>query len=213
MAETETMTPGRAAAMWWAERIGAPVHKATTMTADDPDRAHGEFVFMAMQIVAGRHPLSDGQGDTFVAALAPVIDQMLTRVDWVSLGVDYGPDLELANAAKVAGIHPSRFPFKTHMSVTPMYVTAALGYGAQARLIWQHDDWIRPSCGSLRYEERGRGDYLWLEEVCGMPRFHDAEHGDWKPDTASCATCGKTQAVHWNSNDHSHTFSRGEVAA
>lgn len=212
--KTETVTPGRAAAMWWAEQLGAPIHKATTMTADDPDREFGEFGFMAMQAIVAKHPMTDGQGDRFVEALAPVIDGMLSRTDWVSLGVDYGPDLELANAAKAAGINLARFPWKTHMSVTPMYVVASLGYRAPDRIIWQHADWDRPTCGSMRYEERG-DDYHWLDEVCGKPRFHeDDEHGDWQPDTSFCTLCGKTQGAHWNDRtDRSHIFKRpGETS-
>lgn len=210
MAETETMTPGRAAAMWWAEQIGAPIHKASTMDASDPDREYGEFVFMAMQVVSARHPVTDGQGEAFVEALAPVIDGALEQTNWLSLGVDYGPDLMLANAAEQVGVDLSRFPFKTHMSITPMYVTAALGYRSPHRLIWQHPDWDRPSCDSMRYEERGASQpLLWFEEVCGLPRFHeDPEHGDWKPDTVFCAACGKTQAVHWNSGEREHYFKR-----
>lgn len=205
MSET-TLTPGRAAAEWWAEQLGAPVHKATTMTADDPDRAYGEFAFMAMQVISARHPMSSEQGEVFVGKLAPVIDGILARTEWMSLGVDYGPDLELARAAEAAGIDLSRFPWKTHMSVTPMYVTASLGYHGATRLIWQHADWERPACGSMRYEQRG-DSLLWFEEVCGKPKFHeDADHGDWTPDTTLCTSCGKTQAAHWNEPVRTHTF-------
>lgn len=211
MAETETMTPGRAAAMWWAEQIGAPIHMATTGRADDPDREYGDFVFMAMQTISARHPVTTDQGAAFVAALAPVIDD--TMGDWLSLDVDYGPCLMLANAAKSTGIDLSRFPIKTHMSMTPMYVIAALGYGSPNRLIWRHPEWDRPACNSMRYEERPGQHMLWFEEVCGLPRFHeDREHGDWKPDTAFCTSCGRTQAAHWNDDDRSHTFKRPGAA-
>jgi hypothetical protein len=182
-----------AAAQWWAKQIGAPVHKIMTDDATGRDRDLGDFAAMSMAIISGRHPVRDGQGEQFVAALAPVIADRLSRLNRVVLGVDYGPDRELAEAASTAGIHYSRFPFKTHMSITADYVTAALGYGAPSALIWQSPDWVRPQCGTHDYD----GDYYALDPMCTKPKFHDGGHGDWAPDPQRCETCGGTYVYHY----------------
>jgi hypothetical protein len=206
MSETETMTAARAAAQWWAKQIGVPVHKVVGDDPADPDRAVGDFIFVAMQIVAARHPVSESQGERFAAALEERIDGMLAGGGtWISIGVDYGPDRQLAEAADAAGVDCSRFPFKTHMAITPNYVTASLGYGAQARLIWQSPTWERPECRSIRHDPTTD---RFLIELCGRPRFHDGDHGDYIPDPERCEACSLSQAEHWNDHSIKHTFKR-----
>lgn len=205
--EAKELSAARAAAEWWAEQIGSPVHKVVSDDPDDPDRATGDFTFLAMQIIASRDPVSEEQGARFADALEKSIDVMLARGDYINLSVDYGPCMTLARAADEAGVAYSRFPFKTHMSCSADYVTAALGYRAPNRLIWQAPDWDRPPCGSMAYDESSN---TFAERLCGLPRFHEGEHGDWQLDVARCARpdCGKSQAEHWNTDEIRHIFER-----
>lgn len=193
-----------AAAEWWAQQIGAPVFKVVQDGATGQDREFGETASFLAGLLASQHPVHEGQGERFVAALAATITDSLVRTSWVSLGVDYGPDMELAAAAKVAGIHTGRFPFKTHMGITRDYVTAALGYGAPSRLVWQSPDWVRPACGSHDWDDKTGVK----QEICTLPRFHDGDHGDWQPDPERCETCGGTYVDHYGNDtprmDHSY---------
>ncbi len=157
----------RALAEWWAEQLGAPVHKVVGDTATGEDRFRGDFAFLVMQGEVAKHPMGDGAGERFVEALTPVVSQMLDRGDWISLGVDYGPDLALADAAEKAGIHLSRFPWKTNSWATPNYVSASLGYRGPDRLVWKAPGWDIPPCGSMGYDE---ATHLFSAELCGLPR-------------------------------------------
>jgi hypothetical protein len=197
--DTAAKTAARAAAEWWATQVGAPVFRNTGETDSPEDRRNGDLVGMMQTLLASRHPVTDEAGTKFADELERRIDSMLARIDWVSLSVDYGPDFELAEPAQAAGISLSRFPWKTHMSVTKDYVTAALGYQAPARLVRQHPDWERPPCGSVRYTVEG---YAHPDNTtCSLPKYHDGEHGEWKPNPARCEKCGGTYVDHFGSAD------------
>jgi hypothetical protein len=59
---------------------------------------------------------------------------------WItSLGVDYGPDAVLSEAAKAAGLK-MEFPWKTRMSFSTDNVNFREGYGADARRRLAHDN-------------------------------------------------------------------------
>ena len=189
-------TAARAAALWSAKQVGAPTFRNTNETDSPEDRRNGDFAGVMASMIAERSPVSSEQGTKFADEVERRIDAILGRTNWVSLGVDYGPDLELFEAAKAAGVNASRFPWKTHMSITKDYVTAALGYGAPSTLIWQAPDWVRPACGSQRYE-RVAGEYKPRDEVCGLPRFHDGDHGNYQPDTRKCEGCDLTYTSHY----------------
>ena len=191
-----TATAGRAAAEWWAEQIDCPTFKLVP-DGDHPDRAHGDFATSMLDVIASRHPVKDGQGERFVAALAPWIDEQLAKDErgGVTLATDYGPDLELANAATAAGIHLSRFPVKTVMWAKRDHVTAALGYHGRTRLIWSAPDWIRPPCGQHHYDRDM--DLAETNEVCAKPRYHEDDCGDWQPDPDRCVDCGGTYVDHY----------------
>ncbi len=201
---TAPITAELAAAEWWAERLGAPVFRSVDDRSGS-DRIIGEISGMFMQVKASGSPMPAGSGEKFVAALAPKISEMLGQLSWVSLGVDYGPDLALAEAAEAAGISLSRFPWKTHMSVTRNYVTASLGYRAPDRLIWTSPGWERPACGTQRYDEAD--GWQPRDEVCSLVRFHDGDHGQWVADVKRCVDCGGTYTDHFGPNRVAGTHS------
>lgn len=202
-----------AAAAWWAQQVGAPVYRIVDERSSPKERRDADFASMAMTMLAENHPISDAQGEKFVAALVPVINKLLGRLDWVSFGVDYGPDLELANAAEAAGISFSRFPWKTHMSITRNYVTAALGYGARHKLIWESPDWKRPPCGSHHYDDEGYVNPA--NEVCTQLKFHDGDCGEWATDPSRCQDCGGSYVDHYGRNHErlAHTWTPAAVSA
>lgn len=196
MEQTTEQTAGRAAAEWWAEQLGAPLFKAVRGDEPRDEREPSELAGMMASIVASRNPVQDGQGEAFVAALSLVIDERLATNGWgLSLGVDYGPALELAEAARAAGIHTGRFPWKTNMWIKRDHVTAALGYGARARLIWSAPDWERPPCGQHHYDDEAY--VLEANEVCAKPIYHEDDCGDWQPDPARCVECDGTYVDHF----------------
>lgn len=73
----------------------------------------------------------------FKETLGAHIRSLLERkVSWITLDVDYGPDMNLSNALRVAGIKSSPFPMKTIMWVKPNEVSVAQGYRAESRVLW-----------------------------------------------------------------------------
>jgi len=207
---TQIEAAARAAAEWWAEQIGAPVFRA--IRGDEPDRQSQDFGAMTMMlgtILADRHPIREGQGEKFVTILAAAIAEGLDRNDYgLNLGVDYGPDRMLAEAAEAVGIHTGRFPYKTHMWIKCDHVTAALGYGAKSRLIWSAPDWERPTCGQHEYD----ANFNALDGVCVKPRYHEEDCGDYVPDPARCTVCAGTYRDHYGSREVrlNHSWNPGD---
>lgn len=186
-------TVARAAAEWWAERVGAPTHRM--VRAEERD-FRSDFAELTMLTVAHRNPVPDGAGSAFADALEKVYDELLVKWDGrVSLGVDYGPDMVLAEVAQAHGIHPSRFPIKTNLWAYPDHVTASLGYHGQIRLVWAAPGWVRPTCKSITYDER---THKFGDDLCSLPLYHDGDHGDWRPDPRRCEGCGLTEGGHFN---------------
>jgi hypothetical protein len=207
MSQTSTKDPiaeapsaARAAALWWAKQVGAPIFRNVGDTDSPEDQAMGDMAGIMMSVISSGHPVTEDQGTKFADEVERRIADMLKAGRYISLGVDYGPDLELFEAAQAAGIHASRFPWKTHMSVKWEYVTAALGYGAQPVLIWTAPGWIRPACDVQRYDEVD-GKYVCRDEVCTRSRFHEGDHGDYQPDPKRCRECGGTYSAHYGNPD------------
>lgn len=198
----EAPTAARAAALWWAEQIGAPIFRNTSERDSLQDQRNGDFAGMMQSLLAATHPVDEAQGSKFADLLEQHIAAQLEGRNWgVTLGVDYGPDLPLAQVAEAAGINPSRFPWKTHVSVHTDYVIASLGYGSRPRLIWSAPGWQRPACGSQRYEKT-RDAYECYDEVCPKPRYHEDDCGDWVPDAARCTECGGSHTAHFGRGVH-----------
>lgn len=174
---TETMTPGRALAQWWAEQLGA-----------QPFASAGDGMLDMMLTVARPRggALTEEQVSKFVGFLMGWIDEHLEKSPdfGVMLSTDYSPEGALIEAAEHAGIPLSRFPIKTHTSAYPDFVVTALGYGASPELTWSREGWERPVCNSQHYVTDPKAEYggRFLPERCGMPRFHGREpHGSWVP--------------------------------
>ena len=193
MSAIQPCTAAEAAAAWWAEQVGAPVYRMVDDQSPREDHETAGMVGALQTLISDRYPVSREAGEKFTRLLAKRIDKTLKRCDWVSLGVDYGPELDLAEPAEAAGIHRSRFPWKTHMHIRRDYVTASLGYRARDVLVWQSPEWNRPGCGNHRYTE----DYQATDDLCTKPRFHHEDCGDWRQDTDRCEGCGLTYAGHY----------------
>lgn len=192
----QASTAAEAAATWWAQQIGAPTFDAIGNTGSPKERQQMGMAGMLAGLLADQHPVTAGQAQRFVGLLAERISKALPR-GYVSLAVDYGPCLELAEPANAAGIDASRFPWKTHMAVYPDHVVASLGYGASSELVWHAPDWTRPACAMQRYVDTPDGDYQALDELCGRPRYHPGGHGDWQPDARRCKGCGLSYSQHY----------------
>src|SRR5687768_15110748 len=117
MTTPDLKTPAAVAAAWWAEAIGAPKF-------DNGDTSEtGGIAMMLAYMVAGTGPDADTTSK-FAAYLAEDIERQLhagigTLWARVTIGVDYGPDRILSDAAEKAGVRGGRFPWKTMMWVTP----------------------------------------------------------------------------------------------
>lgn len=217
MNDTTAQTAPRAAAEWWARQIADPTFRHTTAEEDRASSAD-EFLGAVMvrtlaHTLADSHPVTAEQLVVFINALERIIVRDTREDGWhYGLHVDYHPDGSLSEAAKVADIDESRFPYKSHLWLhRDGSVTARLGYGAPERLVWAPVGWDRPPCDSMRTERESGGrhyDFVYFPELCGRPKYHEGGCGNWKPDTATCDRCGKTQADHWNGSyeDFGHAF-------
>ena len=186
MKTTKISPAAIAAAEWWAGAVGAPsFNHVSNEERDDIS----DMTQMMASMLAAKFEVSEEAGAKFATELAKIIDKQLTDRDWgVTLGVDYGPDRELAEAAEKAGINRSRFPWKTNMWIKHDHVTVSAGYRAATELIWASDEWLanRPMCASRKWDEdkymasldkdkpwdrRYRGE-PW---VCSKPKYHDGD--------------------------------------
>jgi hypothetical protein len=123
-------TEGQAAATWWASALAAPVMD----NGDELQSALGSMMAL-------RHPLpTPSELEVFATALAQTIDNRIANgARFFAIGVDYGPDPELHDAAVVAAGDRVRWtwPWKTIMHIQPgKYVTVSAGYGAEHVRIW-----------------------------------------------------------------------------
>jgi hypothetical protein len=209
-------TAARAAALWWAQAVGAPVFDGLGSTRDaeraaDPRHTGAyEMAELLAGLNAAQTPMTDDMGQRFADLLTEVIARQLDgRSYGVSLGVDYGPDLELGDAARAAGISLSRFPWKTNMWVKADHVTVSAGYGAPTRIVWSAPDWERPLCGQRPYDVE---THKSRDELCGLPLYHEGDHGEFTPDPARCTECGGGYSQHYTDEAHAdpnrHPFRR-----
>lgn len=204
MSDNTHASSSEAVSAWWAEQLGAPVYRMVDSRASGNDRLAADFSAALMHTIADRHPVSREQGEKFIAALIPKIEDQLSRTGQVTLGVDYGPDRILGEAAEAADIDKSRFPWKTVTWIKETHVAASLGYGGKTRLIWSEPGWERPPCG----QRNCTGDWEPIDEVCPLPLYHDGDCGQWIPDPQRCTACGGAYAAHHSSGSFlSHSWS------
>lgn len=167
--------PALAIANWWAD------HAFGGTIGDTGDRSDGAAFTMALAVVAGAQGVrapADKRA-AFVDDLARRVDEQLaTRVDRphfsVTIGVDYGPDPILADAARATGVAAGSFPWKTMTWTYPTHVVASLGYHGKDVLIWHADDWERPVCGAAKYSDAP--EYERQPWACSSLLHHEGDH-------------------------------------
>lgn len=165
-----------AAATWWANKVCSP-----TFDNGDHSDAGGFTRMLAIQ--------------KMIQALEPKIEEVLTRMgDYgMTLGVDYGPDPILGDAARAADISTSKFPLKTMMWIYKDYVTVSSGYRGRTVLVWASEKWLanRPVCTSQKYDEsRARKDHDYHGDPwsCSLPVYH-SEDCKYDQPLELCKTC------------------------
>jgi hypothetical protein len=145
--EDTTMSPYAkeftAAAQWWGEQLkGLPGRNNGASAQDDPT---GFGTAITLLAAASTPTADDVQIGRFVDALVKHLCEQAgerlvagRRVHF-SIGTDYHPDRELADAASAAGIDCYRFPWKTMMWIDPGFVRVSAGYQAEEEVIWPRD--------------------------------------------------------------------------
>lgn len=203
-----------AAAEWWARAVQAP-------TYDNGDRSG--MTGMLMTLVAAHQPdAQPQQAASFAEVLAPRLQADLDRMasfdgdPYICVGVDYGPEKILADAARDAGISTSKFPWKTMMWIRPDHVTVSAGYGAATTLVWASGEWLsnRPVCTSQKWDE-SRTDYRTYHGEpwsCSLPIYHDGAHQFDRP-LALCVTCGRPDSWYHRADERGHMPDFHEFAA
>jgi hypothetical protein len=117
------------AAEWWADRVCAPTFDGLTPEERlrPENQAYQTAEMRASMLVK---PITAEQRATFVTTLTNILMQAdAERLYYI--GVDYHPCRILADAASIAGIPETNFPWKTSMWFKDGKLTVARGYGAQ----------------------------------------------------------------------------------
>jgi hypothetical protein len=120
-----------AAAAWWANQLNGDAAQ------DAGDGGINGMYALLKGSLSTRHPVD--RVEAFGASLAHRIAAELERRSWgVTIGVDYGPDPILQDAAADAGIRlgMADLPIKTVMWVKPDEVAVAAGYSADRETIF-----------------------------------------------------------------------------
>lgn len=121
-----------AAARWWAAHLG-----------DKKQDAGDAKINAAASMFHCAPAPTDEQKESFILSFVQSAEQRCNpRHPRLTIGVDYGPDQLLCDAAKDAEypITNGSFPIKTWMQVTPGSVTVSHGYGAAAVAVYQSDE-------------------------------------------------------------------------
>lgn len=198
-----------AVAEWWADKAGI-----VTGNGDQSDRGGMTTVFAVLAGAQGQ-TIAPSKREAFVDALARRVTESLTRQaesssDYepsVTIGVDYGPDPMLVEAAQEAGVAAGAFPWKTMTWTYPTHVATSLGYGGQTVLSWQADDWDRPTCGTPSYTDKP--PYERLPWRCSGLRYHEDAHTFDAPEplcTAVVEKNGVNKTCRRPANDSDHAI-------
>ncbi|MCB9823294.1 hypothetical protein H6800_03410 [Candidatus Nomurabacteria bacterium] len=126
-------TAGDAAGIWWAGALKSPQHDNG---ADDPANIMARALADRM---TEESPASAGALELFAGEVARVVNELVDAGrEYISLGVDYSPDMILVECAERAHLEVPMmgWPWKTNMWVTPTSVKVSHGYRAEAKLIW-----------------------------------------------------------------------------
>lgn len=122
----------RTAARWWADQL-----RGGSKLDMGADSKQGEMAEIMGQILQ-RKQLDGMQPDSinaFEEKLAEAIEKNLSQSGRASFGVDYHPDMILADAAEATELQlgMATLPWKTQMWVYPDKVEVSAGYGAPAQ--------------------------------------------------------------------------------
>lgn len=201
-----TISPAAAAAaQWWAQAVCNPRF----------DNGSGDIAGLLAVMVSEQHPVGASEAQRFAAALAPKLERYAKAdSDYAGcVGVDYGPDPVLGDAAKEAGISRNRFPWKTNMWIRSDLVTVSAGYGAGTALVWASDEWLatRPLCDSQKYDTekyRTDRDYHGEPWSCSLP-VHHSERCAYDRPLALCGKCGQPEK-YWHAADDGYGKPRAD---
>lgn len=137
-------TPSRIAARWWADNLRNGHAK---LDNGDTSTTGGMTMMLGMLAQANAPRVTPEQAQAFEDALVVAIEKAPAyQGRYLTLGVDYGPDLMLSNAAATAGVRltMTTLPWKTVMWVKPDQVTLRHGYGAPTQTLFPATDAVTP---------------------------------------------------------------------
>ena len=126
----------RIAAERWADRVASPKF-------DNGDPSFTGFITKALAEKLVK-PVSNESRTKLISHLVGTIVVYLSNTDSrvnMILGVDYGPDRCLAEAAHYAGIPTTNFPIKTTMWVSKNHIAVRYGYGAVIEYLYANSNY------------------------------------------------------------------------
>lgn len=122
----------------WKRMLHSPKYDNVGDTGSPKERATQRMASMLAATIPSN--ATEDVLDAFGVELKRLLlDDSLSVYSRSSLGVDYGPDKLLSDAAAVAGLK-MEFPWKTNMSICCAYVSVSSGYGAECVYHYPLDD-------------------------------------------------------------------------
>lgn len=147
---TDPRAEAIAGAKWWGDQLRAGIQTSAG------DAQIDVMMSWARSMSGDRHACSEEMIAKFESVLARRIEAEIIRraaddldgkpswVWYVTLSVDYGPDMDLGEAARASGISDSNpslvFPIKTNMWIDRGRIKVSAGYRAQEQTVWVSDE-------------------------------------------------------------------------
>ena len=122
---------------WWVEKIDNP------NSFDNGDNSkEGQMANMLAMLLAvkSKNKIEKEQIEIFRDSLTEKIENSMNLYDECTLYTDYEPMWELQEAAQLAQIDDSVFPWKTKMKISKDKIEVSEGYGKPYETIYKAND-------------------------------------------------------------------------
>lgn len=118
----------KVASEWWANVVCNPKFD------NGDDRQEGKLASAMAKMNVNL--INQETKEKFQKTLEEKIISILKVREYMELNCDYGPDINLMEVAKVCGINPLNFPWKTNMGISPDFVNVSYGYATPYEFIY-----------------------------------------------------------------------------
>ena len=124
------------AAAWWRGRLENKANLGNFRVTESDTPGGGEIMALMAMAMGTRADEKPEALDKFEEELANIIKEKTETYNDFVLSTDYGPDLNLSEAARRAHLASPVFPVKTVMHISKDKVTVNLGYHGKTEVLY-----------------------------------------------------------------------------